>query len=124
MWDAFVRLSQTLHPDTLLPPVTPHFRTHGAKCFVNTVEAPSQRGKLFKCEKMVKNCKANEQATLGTGVIKLRLESEWKALPFWTHNTLQALITDTDKQMSGYHSQHARVIVTGDRKKILFTPIK
>lgn len=63
-----------------------------------------------------KNWKANEQATLGTGVIKLRQESERKALPLWTHNTLQALITDMDKQMSAYHSQHVGFILTGDRK--------
>lgn len=71
-----------------------------------------------------KNWKANEQATLGTGVIKLRQESERKALPLWTHNTLQALITDVDKQMSRYHSQQAWFILTGDRKKTLFNPIK
>lgn len=53
----------------------------------------------------------------GLGVIKLRQESEWKAHPFWTHNTLQALITDTHKQMSGYHSQHACFIVIGHREK-------
>lgn len=64
-----------------------------------------------------KNWKANEQATLGTGVIKLRQESERKALPLWTHNTLQALITDMDKQMSRYHSQQTWFILTGDRKK-------
>lgn len=43
----------------------------------------------------------------GPGVIRLIQVSEWKALPIWTCNTLQAFITDKDKQMSGYHSQHA-----------------
>lgn len=44
----------------------------------------------------------------GTGVIRLMQVAEWKALPIWTRNTLQAFITDKDKQMSGYQSQHAR----------------
>lgn len=43
----------------------------------------------------------------GLRVIKLIQVAEWKTHPLWTHNMLQALITDKDKQMSGYHRQHA-----------------
>lgn len=53
-----------------------------------------------KKKRKKKRWKANEEATLGTGVIRLRQEPERKTLPLWTHNTLQALITDMDKQMS------------------------
>lgn len=35
---------ETLHPDTLLPPVTPHIRMHEPKCFVNKVETPFSEG--------------------------------------------------------------------------------
>lgn len=66
-----------------------------------------ESGRQFKLGIMVKNREANEQPTLETRVIRLVQVSEWKALPIWTRNTLQALITDKDKQMSGYHSQHA-----------------
>lgn len=75
--------------------------------FLEQDGGPFEWGRHFKLRKMVKNWKANEELTLGTGVIKLIQVSEWKALPLWTRNTLQALITDKDKQMSGYHSQHA-----------------
>lgn len=65
---------------------------------------------------MAKTGKPMNRQPWGMEVIKLRQESEWKALPFWTHNTLQPLITDMDKQMSGYHSQHACFIVIGKKK--------
>lgn len=72
----------------------------------------------------MENGKANEEAALGTGVIKLRAECERKALPLWTRSTRQALIADMGKQMSGYHGQHACFILTGHRKEPLFKPIK
>lgn len=77
---------------------------------------PFEMGKQFKLREMVKKKNPNEEPTMGTGVIKLRQVSEWKTLPLWTCNTLQALITDKDKQMSGYHSQHAVSITTGREK--------
>lgn len=58
---------ETLHSDTLLPPVTPHIRMREPKCFVNKVETPFQRGKPFKCEKMVKTGKAMKRQPWGLG---------------------------------------------------------
>lgn len=75
--------------------------------FLKQDGGPFERGRQFELGEMAKNGKANEEPTPGTGVIRLIQVSEWKALPIWTRNTLRALITDKDKQMSGYHSQHA-----------------
>lgn len=58
---------ETLHSDTLLPPVTPHIRMHEPKCFVNKVETPFQRGKPFKCKKMVKTGKPMNRQPWGLG---------------------------------------------------------
>lgn len=75
--------------------------------FLEQDGGPFERDRQFKLGKMVKNREANEETTPATRVIRLIQVSEWKALPIWTRNTLQAFITDKDKQMSGYHSQHA-----------------
>lgn len=74
---------------------------------LGTRQGPFKKDRQFKLGEMVKNGEANEEPTLGTRVIRLIEVPEWKALPIWTRNMLQAFITDKDKQMSGYHSQHA-----------------